>query len=154
MIDEIDGVRRNAGMPQYNLLEQVAHERQHTQVAGAFDGGSHAALVLEAVAGDAAGQQFALFVDELNEEIGVFVINVLDAEFAETAVFSLIQPDFRIAEKFYVFSRSSHIVVKLESERIGGFGRGCYASAVTSTSAASRSTTAGAATTVSGAAAG
>jgi len=99
-------------MPQYNLLEQVANERQHTQVTGAFDGCGDAALVFEAVAGNAAGQQFALLVDELEQKIGVFVVNVFDAEFAETAVFSLFQSDFRIAEKFYVFSRSSHIVVK------------------------------------------
>ena len=87
-----------------NLFHQVGHEWQHTQYPGAFDGSSHAALVFQAVARDAARQQFALLVDELQQKVAVFVVNVLDAEFTETAVFLVAQPDFRVAEKFYVFS--------------------------------------------------
>lgn len=86
------------------LLHQIAHEGQHGQVAGAFDGGCDAALVFQAIARDAARQQFALFVDELKQEVSVFVINVFDAEFAETAVFSGAQTDFWVAQKFDIFS--------------------------------------------------
>ncbi len=56
-------------------------------MTGAFYGGRYPALIFQAVAGDTAREQFALFVDELQEEIGIFVIDVFDAEFAETAVF-------------------------------------------------------------------
>ena len=73
-------------------------------MAGAFDGSSHAALVFQAVARNAARQQLALFVDELEQKVSVFVINVFDAEFAETAVFSGAQPDFGVAQKFDIFS--------------------------------------------------
>ncbi len=77
-------------------------------MTSAFDGRGHAALVLQAVAGDAAGQHFTLFIDELEQKLRVFVINVLDAEFAETAIFFVAQSDFRIAEEFYIFSGRSH----------------------------------------------
>lgn len=70
-----------------NLFHQIGHKRQHRQMAGAFDGGSHPALVFQAVACDTARQDFTLLVDELKEKIGVFVVNVFDAEFAETAIF-------------------------------------------------------------------
>jgi hypothetical protein len=61
-------------------------------------------LVFEAVTGDTAWQQFALFVDELEQKVGIFVINVFDTEFAETAIFFVFQPDFRVAKKLYIFS--------------------------------------------------
>ena len=73
-------------------------------MAGALDGGGHAALVFQAVARDTARQDFALLVDELQQKVAVFVVNVFDAELAETAIFFVAQPDFRIAEEFYVFS--------------------------------------------------
>ena len=47
-------------------------------MAGAFDGSSHAALVFQAVARNAARQQLALFVDELEQKVSVFVINVFE----------------------------------------------------------------------------
>ena len=53
----------------------------------ALNGSSYTALVFQAVACDTAREQFALFVDELDQEVRVFVINVLDTEFAETAIF-------------------------------------------------------------------
>jgi len=73
-------------------------------VTGTFYGRRNAALVLEAIACDTAWQQFALFVDELKEEIGIFVINVLDSEFAETAIFFVPKPNFWVAEELYIFS--------------------------------------------------
>jgi hypothetical protein len=91
------------------LLHQVGHIRQHGQMAGALDGGGDAALVFQAVARDAARQQFALLVDKLEQEIGVFVVDMFNAELAETAIFFVFQPDFRVAEKFDIFSGSSHI---------------------------------------------
>lgn len=86
------------------LFHQVSHERQDCQVAGTFNGGGHPALIFQAVAGDAARKQFALFVDELDQKVGIFVIDVFDAEFAKTAVFLAAQTDFRIAQEFYIFS--------------------------------------------------
>ena len=80
-------------------------------MACTFDGSSYAALVLQAVACDPARQQFALFIDELEQEVRIFVINVLDAEFAETAIFFTTQPEFRVAEELDIFSGSSHSIV-------------------------------------------
>ena len=77
-------------------------------MTGTLDGSSHAALIFQAVACDTAWEQFALFVDELEQEICVFVINVLDAEFAKTAVLFATQPELRVAEEFDIFSGSSH----------------------------------------------
>jgi hypothetical protein len=69
------------------LFEHIANERQQAQVAGTLNGSCYAALKFQAVAGDAAWQQFALLVDKLKQKVSVFVIDVFDAEFAETAVF-------------------------------------------------------------------
>ena len=79
----------------------------------AFDGSSYAALIFQAVACDAAWEQFALFVDELEQKICVLVINVFDAEFAKTAVFFATQPKFRVAEELDIFSGSSHSIVRM-----------------------------------------
>ncbi len=89
---------------QVDLFHQVGQERQHTQVACAFHGSSHPALVFQAIACDTAREQFALLVDELEQEVCVLIIDVFDAELAETAVFFVFQPDFRVAQKLYVFS--------------------------------------------------
>ena len=86
------------------LFHQVGHERQNCQVAGTFHSGRYPALIFQAVAGNAARKQFALLVDELDQKVGIFVINVFDAEFAKTAVFLAAQTDFRIAQEFYIFS--------------------------------------------------
>ena len=66
-------------------------------MAGAFNGCRYAALVFEAVARDTARQQFALLVDKLKQKIRIFIVDILDAEFAEAAIFFAAQPDFRIA---------------------------------------------------------
>jgi hypothetical protein len=73
-------------------------------VTGALNGRRYAALVFQAVARDPARQEFALFVDELEQEFRIFVIDMFDAEFAETAVFFAPEPDFRVAQKLYIFS--------------------------------------------------
>ena len=69
-----------------------------------LDGGSHTTLVLQAVACNTTREQFALFVDELDQEIRILVVNVLDAEFAETAVFFAAQPKFWVAQELDIFS--------------------------------------------------
>ena len=95
------------------LFHQVGHEWQDCQMTRTLDSSGYAALIFQAVACDAAREQFALFVDELDQKIRIFVINVLDAEFAETAVFFATQPEFWVAEEFDIFSGSSHNVVQL-----------------------------------------
>jgi hypothetical protein len=100
----VDVVIHQSGSPSAQLFHQVAHEGQETQMACTLNGGGHATLVFQAVAGNTAGQQFTLFVDELNEEVRVFVVDIFDTKLAETAVFFAIQPDFRVAEEFYIFA--------------------------------------------------
>ena len=59
-------------------------------MAGALNGLSHATLKLEGGSGDAAGKDFALLVEELLEEFGIFVVDLLDAASLKTAVFFLL----------------------------------------------------------------
>ena len=56
-------------------------------MAGALDSFGHFLLILVGSTGDAAGQDFALLVDELQQEVCIFIVNILDAELFETAVF-------------------------------------------------------------------
>ena len=51
---------------------------------------SHAALELQGSTGDAAGQDFSLFVEELLEEFGIFVVDILDTALLEAAVLLLL----------------------------------------------------------------
>ena len=53
-----------------------------------LNGLSNFALELQGSTGDTTGQNFALLVEELLEELRIFVIDVLDAGFFETAVLS------------------------------------------------------------------
>ena len=55
-----------------------------------INSGGHFALVFLRGAGDAAGEYFALLVQEFFQELGVFVVDVLDAVFLETAVLLLL----------------------------------------------------------------
>ena len=71
------------------LFHQIGYEGQECQVACTFHCLSDAALVFEGSAGDATGQDFALFVEELFEEFGIFVVNILDSALFEAAVFFL-----------------------------------------------------------------
>lgn len=82
-------------------------------MARTLDGRSYTALVFQAVACDTTRKQFALFVDELDQKVRVFVINVLDPEFAETAVFFATQPKFWVAEELDIFSGSSHSMERM-----------------------------------------
>ena len=55
-----------------------------------LDGSSHLLLVLLRGTGQAAGQQFALLVEEFLEKLRVLVVDVFDAGFLEAAVFFLL----------------------------------------------------------------
>ena len=56
-------------------------------MAGTLDGLGDLALIFAGSAGDAARQDLALLVDELLQEVGIFVVDVLDAVLLEAAVF-------------------------------------------------------------------
>ena len=56
-------------------------------MTGTFDGLGDLALVFVGSAGDAAGQDLALLIDELQQEVGILVVDVLDAVLLEAAVF-------------------------------------------------------------------
>lgn len=86
------------------LFQQVRYVRQQSQVPCPLDGGGDTALVLQGVAGDTAGKHFALFVDELKQEIRIFVVDIFDAELTETAVFLAFLTKVRVAEKLDIVS--------------------------------------------------
>ena len=50
----------------------------------------HAALELQRSAGNAARQDLSLFVEELLEEFGIFVVDILDTALLETAILLLL----------------------------------------------------------------
>lgn len=56
-------------------------------MTGAFDGLGHFTLIFQAGAGQPAGQDFALLVEQFQQEVAVFVINVFDTGFLEAVVF-------------------------------------------------------------------
>ena len=58
-------------------------------MTGTLNSLCHAALELQRGASDATGQDFALLVEELLQELGVLVVDVLDTTAFETAVFLL-----------------------------------------------------------------
>jgi hypothetical protein len=89
---------------QIELFQQVGQIRQQGDVAGTLDSGGHSALVFQAIAGDAARKHLALFVYELQQEVSVFVVNVLDAELAEAAVLLALLTNIWIAEKLDIVS--------------------------------------------------
>ena len=49
-------------------------------MACALNSLGNAALELQRCAGDSTGKDFALFVEELLEEFGILIVDVLDAE--------------------------------------------------------------------------
>jgi hypothetical protein len=62
-------------------------------VARTLYGLRHFALVFHGGTGNAAGQQFALFVDQTEQKIGIFIVNVFDTQFLESAVFGVADLD-------------------------------------------------------------
>jgi hypothetical protein len=69
------------------LFERIADVGEQGQVAGAFDGLTHFALELEAGAGQPPGQDFTLLVEQFEQKVGVFVVDVLDPGLLEAAIF-------------------------------------------------------------------
>ena len=56
-------------------------------MACALDSFGHFFLILVGSTGDAARQNLALLVDELQQEVSIFIVNVLDAEFLKRQYF-------------------------------------------------------------------
>lgn len=56
-------------------------------MTGAFDGLGYFALVFQAGAGQSAGQNLALLVEQLQQEVTILVVDVLDTGFLEAVVF-------------------------------------------------------------------
>ena len=69
------------------LLNGIGYEWEKAKVTCTFDGHSEAALILEARSCDATWQNFTLVVQEFAQDIGVFVVNVLDPVALEAAIF-------------------------------------------------------------------
>ena len=59
-------------------------------MTGTFNGLSHATLEFQRSAGDAAGKDFALLVEEFLEKFGILVIDILDTATFETAIIFLL----------------------------------------------------------------
>jgi len=70
-----------------NLFHQVGYIGQECKVACTLDSLSYTTLELERSSGDAAGQNFALLVEEFFEEFGILVVDIFDAATFETAIF-------------------------------------------------------------------
>ena len=58
-------------------------------MAGTLNGLSHATLKLQGSAGDTAGKDFSLLVEELLQEFRILVVDVLDTALLETAILFL-----------------------------------------------------------------
>ena len=58
-------------------------------MTGALHGLSYATLEFQRGSGYAAGKNLALLVEELLEEFGIFIVDILDTAAFETAVFFL-----------------------------------------------------------------
>ena len=86
------------------LFEQVRDIGEQGKLAGFFDRFRNFALVLERVAGDTSGQYFALLIDELEQEVCIFVINIANPEAAETAIFRPLLANFGITQELYFVS--------------------------------------------------
>jgi hypothetical protein len=59
-------------------------------VTGTLNGLSHTTLELERSSGDTTGKELALLVEELLEEFGILVVDILDTASLETAIFLLL----------------------------------------------------------------
>jgi len=53
----------------------------------AFDRLGNFALILERVSGDAPRKNFSLLIDEVEQKLRLFIINVADVVFLEAAIF-------------------------------------------------------------------
>ena len=92
----------------FSLLHHVSYIRQQRNLAGALHGLSHAALILQRSTGDATGQNLTLLVQELLQELGIFVVDILDTALLETAILLLLRIDRRSSQitNFTLFCHS------------------------------------------------
>jgi len=70
-------------------------------VASTLDGVTDLTLVLEGVAGNAAWENLALLVHESEEEVRIFVVDVLDAVALKAAVLLFTSTNLRIGKDCY-----------------------------------------------------
>src|SRR5690606_4925963 len=68
------------------LLQGIACIGQQREVACALDGLSHLLLKLQTCTGESAGQDLALLVNKLQQEVRILIVNVLDSILLEAAV--------------------------------------------------------------------
>ena len=73
-------------------------------MARPLDRRSDLTLVLQAVAGNPAGKDLTLLVHEREQEVGVLIIDVLDAVALEAAVLFSAPPDLWVRQKLDVIS--------------------------------------------------
>ena len=73
------------------LLSHIVRDvGQQGKVTSTLDGLSYAALELEARAGDTAGEDLTLLVEETLEEVRILVVDILDTALLEAAVLLLL----------------------------------------------------------------
>ena len=59
-------------------------------MASALHGLSHATLILQRGAGDTTGKDLALLIEELLQELGILVVDILNASLLEAAILFLL----------------------------------------------------------------
>lgn len=69
-------------------------------MATTFYSCGHFTLVLQRVAGNTTWQDFALFIYKLQQKVGILIINVLDSETTEAAIFLRCCPIFGLLRNF------------------------------------------------------
>jgi hypothetical protein len=69
------------------LFRCIGYKWKKAQVASTLDSHREATLIFQACTSDATWQDLALVVQEFPQEIGVFVVDVLDPVALEAAVF-------------------------------------------------------------------
>jgi hypothetical protein len=75
-------------------------------VAGTLDSITDLTLVLKGVAGNTARENLALLVHESEEEVRIFIVNVLDAVALKAAVLLFASTNLRIGKELDIVSRS------------------------------------------------
>jgi len=72
---------------QVSLLEKIRYIRKDRHLTGFLHRICYFTLEFQAVSGNTTGQHLALLVQKLLQKLAVFVVNVLNAIFLETAEF-------------------------------------------------------------------
>jgi hypothetical protein len=96
------------------LLHQVSYVRQKSHLASLLDSLGYLALILKRVAGETTWKHLALVVEELLKELCILIIDVLNAELLEAAVFLLAAIHTCGAEVLYIVLLSHCLIVFCE----------------------------------------